>query len=137
MPTRGAHAASYVGSPLLVGVTAPNMNNQTKSQIEMNSNSYVGQLRQEIASKPTFDIPPDRLRMFLGGTHSSLAIALSGHADQMYLTHYSSGMCCSRRLPSPDAAAAESCMSLVVSQEVLLAVAIFACQLCMFPDTSL
>ena len=67
MPTRAAHAASFVGSHLLVGFTAPNMNNQSKSQLEMNTNSYVGQLRQQIASKPSFNIPPDRLRMFLGG----------------------------------------------------------------------
>jgi len=67
MPTRAAHAASFVGSQLLVGLTAPNMNSQSKSQLEMNTNSYVGQLRQQIASKPSFNISPDRLRMFLGG----------------------------------------------------------------------
>ena len=73
MPTRAAHAASYVGSPLVVGVTAPNIH-QAKYQLEMNSNSYVGQLRQQVASKPAFNIPPQRLRMFLGGTrHWGLA----------------------------------------------------------------
>ena len=66
MPTQASHAASYVGSPLRVNVTAPNIH-AAKCQLDMNSNSYVGQLRQQIASRPAFNIPPQRLRMFLGG----------------------------------------------------------------------
>ena len=68
MLTRAAHAASFCGSPITVGVTAPNMH-QTKYQVDMNINSYIGQLRQQVASKPAFSLPPARLRMFLGGTH--------------------------------------------------------------------
>ncbi len=74
MPTRAAHAALYVGYPMLVGVTAPNMN-QTKFQITMNSNSYVGQVRQQVASKPEFNIQPECLRMFLGGMCNLRALA--------------------------------------------------------------
>lgn len=71
MPTRAAHAASFCGSAITVGVTAPNMH-QTKYQVDMNLNSYVGQLRQQVASKPAFSLPPARLRMFLGGTYKLL-----------------------------------------------------------------
>lgn len=73
MPTRAAHAASFCGSPIVVGVTAPNMH-QAKYQVDMNINSYVGQLRQQVASKPVFNLPPARLRMFLGGTYSALSL---------------------------------------------------------------
>lgn len=73
MPTRAAHAASFCGSAITVGVTAPNMH-QTKYQVDMNLNSYVGQLRQQVASKPAFSLPPARLRMFLGGIHKHLVL---------------------------------------------------------------
>lgn len=66
MPSKAVHAASYRGTPLLVGVTAPNIH-QAKYQLDMSNNSYVGQLRQEVAAKPEFNISPARLRMFLGG----------------------------------------------------------------------
>ena len=83
MPTMCAHAASYMGAPMSVGVTAPNMN-QAKFQIDMNSNSYVGQLRQQVASQPAFNTPPECLRMFLGGecqTHCALLVTLTHFAD--------------------------------------------------------
>ena len=44
---------------------------QTKYQVDLNINSYVGQLRQQVAFKPAFSLPPARLRMFLGGTHKA------------------------------------------------------------------
>ena len=72
MPTRAAHAASFCGSPIAVGVTAPHMH-QAKYQVDMNINSYVGQLRQIVATGPVFKLPPERLRMFLGGTPSALS----------------------------------------------------------------
>lgn len=49
---------------------------QTKYQVDMNLNSYVGQLRQQIASKPAFSLPPARLRMFLGGTCTHFFLTL-------------------------------------------------------------
>lgn len=46
---------------------------QAKYQVDMNINSYVGQLRQLVASGPVFRLPPARLRMFLGGTRSAVS----------------------------------------------------------------
>lgn len=84
MPTRAAHAASFCGAPLVVGVTAPNMH-QTKFQVDMNNNSYVGQLRQQIAAKPAFGIPSARLRMFLGGAIPELAFAATLASQRLHV----------------------------------------------------
>ena len=76
MPSKAAHAASYCGTPLSVGVTAPNIH-QAKYQLDMNQNSYVGQLRQEVAAKPAFNISPARLRMFLGGVSCAIHASIT------------------------------------------------------------
>ena len=40
----------------------------------MSSNNYVGQLRQQVAALPSFDSPPEKLRMFIGGEPDCFAI---------------------------------------------------------------
>ena len=65
MPSKPAHAASHNGYSVTVNVTAPNL--PVKQGIRMKSNSYVGQLRQQLAAKHLFDSQPEKLRMFIGG----------------------------------------------------------------------
>lgn len=65
MPSKPSHAASHSGYPVTVNVTSPGM--AVKQGISMNSNNYVGQLRQKLAAKHLFDSQPEHLRMFIGG----------------------------------------------------------------------
>ena len=74
MPSKPAHAASHNGYPVTVNVAAPNL--AVKQGICMKSNSYVGQLRQQLAAKHLVDTQPEKLRMFVGGV-PLLYLALS------------------------------------------------------------
>ena len=73
MPSKPAHAASHSGMPVTIHVIPSNL--AVRPCLSMSSNNYVGQLRQEVAAQPSFDAPPERLRMFIGGELVSAASA--------------------------------------------------------------
>ncbi|KAL3156421.1 hypothetical protein ABBQ38_000732 [Trebouxia sp. C0009 RCD-2024] len=114
MPTRAAHAASFCGSPIAVGATAPSMH-QAKYQVDMNINSYVGQLRQLVASGPVFRLPPARLRMFLGGKellNDALLLHEAGFTpDQCVVNVIGVAVSNSYSSPDPEALASQEAAS--------------------------